>query len=253
MSTNCGEKELLLYANYYYHRMGFNVTGISNVKNKYNEFDKNLSKTPNHPWLYLTKNRQDIDIFNSYNWQSAVGIGTVLGYINLRAIDVDGCQSYEFITKTLKMLNLPLDYEWVVKSGSGIGFHIIFYSEDHNFSHEAGDPNPNISFGPNDSNRGIFERLELRWIGHLVLPPSSLHNYHFANINIPKNRPKEVSSEQITLFVQSTCRKIFEEVIGSDGGRRYVVDDIESFTHVSNSNVSIISNWIPHHGASTKF
>lgn len=224
--------------------MGFNVSCISDKENKYNQFDSNINKTPNHPWIYLIKNRQEEDIFKSYDWKDAKGIGTILGYKKLRALDIDGCSDINFVKKILHILSLPINYEWMVRSGSGNRFHVIFYCADHNFLCKI---NPNVSFLSNSSNNKVFEKLELRWVEHLVLPPSGSNTYQFSYIDIPKDKPQEVFSEAIDFIVESNCLKTFEKSHNSGGGYDYIIDDIETVNTFSPSKTIIEPHLINNH------
>ncbi|WP_192821034.1 hypothetical protein [Rufibacter sp. LB8] len=87
--------------------------------------EKNLFKSPYHEWTKYQFERQNKEEILEYNWKDATGVGVILGHQNLRALDIDGCVSLEFIDKVLETLQLPLDYPWVMRSGSGNGFHIF--------------------------------------------------------------------------------------------------------------------------------
>lgn len=104
----------------------------------------------------------------------------MLGWNKYRAIDVDDVDYHltdGFIEEFLTYLSLPKDYPWVIRSGSGCGFHIIFKCDDLDSEFESKSYSPNIYYkrGPVQKN---FSRLELRWKTHLVLPPSLYHNGH---------------------------------------------------------------------------
>jgi hypothetical protein len=44
-----------------------------------------------------TRERQNIVTLKSYEWQKSVGLVFVLGYNNLRALDIDGCENFAMI------------------------------------------------------------------------------------------------------------------------------------------------------------
>ncbi len=120
------KKNLLnTYANHFY-QLGCNVTCISDTRNEFNLLDKNILKAPNHKWKHLIEERQTLSELDSYNWNEATGIGIVLGFENTFALDIDGCIEFDLIKLLCEKLKLPSDYEWIVKSGSGCGYHIIF-------------------------------------------------------------------------------------------------------------------------------
>jgi len=123
---------MLMFANHYYN-FGLNVTHISTDRKDFHFPEENILKTPSHIWTDLLNRRQSLEELHSFNWDNACGIGTVLQFNNLRALDIDGCNNMNLIQNFLKALDLPKDYEWVVKSGSRNGFHIIFYAPEHPF------------------------------------------------------------------------------------------------------------------------
>ena len=109
----------------HYFELGFNVTCINNYRNKFNYTDQNLWKAPSHEWESYSEKRQTINELNSYDWNTAIGLGVVLGFDGLIAIDLDGCIELDFLFWICDILNLDYNYDWIVKSGSNSGFHII--------------------------------------------------------------------------------------------------------------------------------
>ena len=187
-----------------FHSLGLNITCITNYLTEFNFMEKNLLKAPHHSWQKFQSEKQDRQDLLEYDWINSIGLGTVLGFQNLRAIDIDGCNSLDFIYKVLEVLDLPLDYQWVMRSGSSNGFHILFYSSDDSLESELKiKTNENLfnhkvfALGPNKEYQNIFDHLEIRWTGHLVLPPS-LHNsgqyYSFLFCNIPNHPPLELEN-----------------------------------------------------------
>ncbi len=118
-----------LYADHFFN-LGLNVVCISNERNKYNLLENNLLKSPNHEWKHLINQRQSVDELNSYNWENATGIGIVLGFDNLFAIDIDGAIDFDIVLAICNKLNIPFNYSWIMKSGSGCGYHIILKHEN---------------------------------------------------------------------------------------------------------------------------
>ena len=197
---------IFLYANYYYN-WGFNVTCITTDRTEYNKhvYDNNgLLKSSSYEWEKYKIVRQELDIFKSYNWQNAQGLGVVLGFNNLRALDIDYCNDLSIIDYFLTLLNLPLDYKWVVKSGSQKGFHILFYCENHKYTVIDGKIK---AFKPNYRYSNSFKHIELRWFGHLVLPPSNHHssnNYQFLN-GLPFESPKKITLIDLHALLIKYC------------------------------------------------
>ena len=219
------ESPFAFYANLYHH-FGINITHIKgNVPDKryYLEYHESLRsektrRTFKHPtdsdWKRFFTEEQDIEYINSLDWDDATGIGMVTGFNQIRALDFDYLQMLrdsvyggqtldDYIHKILSILKLPNDYQWVTRSGSGSGIHVIFKCKDI----DDFDCNT-VSFEPsmNIKKKGEgFERLELRWKAHLVLPPSisigfyddtfmipACERYWFHSGNFPCYSPMEV-------------------------------------------------------------
>lgn len=90
------------------------------------------------------------------------------------------------------MLGLPMDYNWVVISGSGKGFHIWFSSfqlENERTKLGGGV----VVYQPKEA--GLLKQIELRINQHVVLPPSKSQTgqYRFLNPNDLTMRPIELN------------------------------------------------------------
>jgi hypothetical protein len=197
-------RNLFLYANYYYN-MGFNITHIVPKVNQYKENCRNPFKSSTNDRTNLGDLRQDLEDLQTFNWNDAVGIGTVLGFNNLRALDFDGCSNIQFIQTVIEKLNLDKSYEWVVKSGSDNGFHILFYADMHNYLHNN---DMTKAFIPNQNNILKFSRMELRWTKHLILPPSlsnEYKTYKFFNCDLPLSKPAFLAMETIEKLIEFLC------------------------------------------------
>ena len=211
------ETNWMLYAHYYCN-FGMNVTHIQGNPNA-----KESYKTPtDFRW-----NNHDIEYLSNQDWDKATGIGVMLGHNKFRAIDVDGlfCDCYygypreelfsDFIKTSLQLLKLPENYPWVIRSGSRKGYHIIIKAEDiQDFNIET------TSYSPNSRHRikdemcigeisyDMFEKMELRWSDHLVLPPSkhsSGNLYEFYFKNMPNSAPLKVSIDSLNNLLDYFC------------------------------------------------
>jgi DNA polymerase III epsilon subunit-like protein len=194
---------IFLYANYYFN-FDFNVTCITGKLTTTNISHKSLLKAPSHKWEQLRNARQSINDLRSYDWEQAVGLGVVLGYNRLRALDIDGCEDFTLINEFLERLNFPSNYKWLIQSGSKKGFHILFYSDNHKFNVLK---NKVKAFKSNLNFKMKFKHIELRWIGHLVLPPSlhpSKMHYQFLN-GIPLEAPSEIALENLYGLLKKYC------------------------------------------------
>lgn len=195
---------LFLYANYYYN-MGFNITHIVPQVNRQKENCRNPFKSSTNDRTNLGIERQPLSNLQTFNWNDAVGIGTELGFNNLRALDFDGCSDIFFIKTVLEKLGLDKSYDWLVKSGSECGFHVLFYAETHNY---LSDNERTKAFIPNQNNTSNFIRVELRWTKHLMLPPSLssiFKNYKFVNCELPITKPAFIDIEVIERLIAFLC------------------------------------------------
>lgn len=241
------DKSLLkIHANHYYN-LGLNVTCISNEQNENNFLDNNLYKAPCHKWKHLQEDRQEFSELENFNWDRTIGIGVVLGHENLMALDIDGVVDFDLIYFICHILEIDASYQWIIKSGSGCGFHFLFVCEDicvdkneikKQFETERwelvedfGYPEVNAyypkralvfrEYGGNWDNDAsiynkyfkenylinLFQKIEFRWAGHLVLP-KSLHQsgryYAFVN-GIPKTVPQKISFKLLKKLKESIC------------------------------------------------
>jgi len=148
----------------YYYMLGLNVTCIvGGVGSTYGD----SFKSPSHPWHDLVSKKQSLDDLAGYQWESATGIGLVLGFNGVRALDFDHCTEHrnDLIEEVLYALELPLDYEWVTITHSG--FHIIFRCSSCSYIRGR-----HSAFLPGNRHKGRFHRYEVRWEDHLVIPPT---------------------------------------------------------------------------------
>lgn len=189
------------YAKHYYN-IGLNITVISKEIGQYNCYAKDLFKVPYSKWKHLHKSRQTMSEFNSLPWDLAVGVGSVTGYNDLTVIDIDKCTNITVIKKMLTTLGLPKDYEWLVQSGSQKGFHIIIKTPQ---LPELLLEDVVSTYSPNKLFENYFEKIELLWYTHIVLPPSkhsSGNTYSFYTGKIPTKSPLKVSTETLENFIE---------------------------------------------------
>ena len=149
--------EIELFAKHYFG-LGLNVTCISNRINEHNFYCRNILKTPNHKWKHFFTQRQIQTEFQKYEWDTATGVGSVTGFQDLRVIDIDGCNDYDFLDKTLALLELPANYEWVTLSGSKNGFHIFIISNKFSYLDES---QVVTTFPPKEEYKHMLEKVEI--------------------------------------------------------------------------------------------
>lgn len=133
---------------------------------------------------------------SNYNWSVATGLGVVgAGNNELRCIDIDGCQSERFVESFLNALGLPTDYQWVVETGSGEGYHIWIWCDTlpntlllKGESRRIFEKSKVLYFVANNFLKNTFRSIEVRWNAFCMLPPSIGPNgkdYVFKN-GVPK-------------------------------------------------------------------
>lgn len=221
LTTNSVEQvasfsEILQFARHYF-ALGMNVTCISNQLNEHNFYCRNILKTPNHIWKHLFSQRQLQKEFEQYEWNTATGVGSVTGFQDLRVIDIDGCNDYDFLDEVLDFLDLPANYEWVTLSGSKNGFHIFINCNKFSYLEEN---QVVTTFPPKEGFKHIFEKIEILWNTHVVLPPS-IHNsgssYSFINCKCPKTLPQLVKHRKVSKFID-TYLEAEKKIIGRGYG-----------------------------------
>lgn len=180
-----------------YHYLGFNITQIHGEKTP-ESYDRDGSccyssyKEPiEKKWRTYFAKEQSLNDLEKLNWENKTGIGIICGFNNIRAIDIDSivelkeAKGHNFTTLCLRLLGLPEDYQWLVRSSSNEGIHIIFRCVDSpkieintiafpsnkveldlDYNFQGG------FFFPRGTIKSDFFRLELIWKGHLTIPPT---------------------------------------------------------------------------------
>tara|TARA_R100000306_G_scaffold61690_2_gene65037 strand:- start:1713 stop:2987 length:1275 start_codon:yes stop_codon:yes gene_type:complete len=184
-----------------YKGFGFNISCITNKPNQYNLNSRSYFKTPSHEWTDLFHSNQEISELDDLDWVNSVGIGAFTYWNDLAVIDIDGCNDIQFLKQILRKLNLPIDYEWVIQSGSKNGFHIYYrgYQID-----ECEEDDVVSAFPPKKQFEKYVDKIEFLWQTHTVLPPSvhgSGNKYSFLNNGFPQNKPQEIDTETIYDFI----------------------------------------------------
>ena len=187
----------------YYYDLGLNVTCISDIKNEFNSGENcYYLKAPNHHWEDLWSRRQTIEEFNGYQWSFATGLGLATGFNNLLTIDIDD-SSRTFLKQTLELLGLPIEYEWVVLSGSRRGFHIYVFVDG---LLDAFPEVPVVRLIPKEAYADLAVKVELLIRLHSILPPSvhpTQNKYAFANCLRPIGLPVHVGVYKIQKYIDT--------------------------------------------------
>jgi hypothetical protein len=250
------------YAEYFY-RLGLNISHISTTPTMFNFMaDPKKLKAPSHDLEPFIFHRQPYEIFSSYDWSSALGFGLILGYDGVFAIDIDGAVDDSILTRVLGLLNLPLHYPWVTISGSQSGYHIILKTKlpDENWirspyyklsNGNVKIDNVDLDFGKLDVNtyypgykhlRTLFCKIEFKWKGHVVLPPSNHASgrlYKFLN-KLPESPPEFIEFAKIDELQKQICGDV---TIGSGNEEKKISSaEIQHTSHIYESAIVISIN-----------
>ena len=170
----------------FYHRLGTNVVALAPH-----------TKKPIDRWKGWQDRRQIPADLAAQPWRGAGGVGLLSGVGDWRVFDFDHCPAFDAVAALLATLGLPIDYAWVVRSGSGQGWHVWV---------RCPAPLPAGTLPAGKRTTGVFvapgrgcDHLELRWEHcYTVAPPSlhpSGHRYRFVH-GRPTTAPTEVSPER---------------------------------------------------------
>ena len=199
-------KEKMKLMSMFYYNMDMNiikVKGSNSGKKSFKEpFEENGVSLN-----FLETKRLDKATLVNQSWDNISGLALVLRWNNFQVIDVDEvydpCNIPKMIESYLSLLGLPSNYPWVVKSGSGTGFHIIFISDKID---------KDIDIYPFVTRNDLCKNLELRTGGILVLPPSihsSGKNYEFYKKEMPMSFPLRIDTNTINDFLLDICGDYF--------------------------------------------
>lgn len=182
---------------------GFNVLPLEN------KVPKVTGESGWKKWESELMTSMDID---SLGWNSTTnGIGAISGIKKLRCLDFDNVTNFEIVKKFVVGFGLPIEYVWVVKSGSGKGYHIWFYCDDdfYLFQILGGDKS---YYKLQLKETGLCDHIELRWKNcQTVLPPSyhpSGIQYQFINIReigLPFIEPKNIGIGKLIEVLKEFC------------------------------------------------
>jgi hypothetical protein len=174
-------------------------------------------KNPNlGSWLEWQSKKQDINDILAFDWATSSGIAIVNGVGGFVSIDFDKITSDEPISILLEHLQLPPDYSWVTKSGSGKGYHIYLITDQKTIEQQV---KGNTRRVPKDDHQ--FEHLEFRTKNNYTIIPPSLHvtggQYKWA-IKSPENPPAYVPFSIITAALDKiSCLGSSTENITTNG------------------------------------
>ncbi len=201
----------------HFHKLGFNITCLTGEGDIfYHPFPKSINelpfsenqtnirfKSPSHDYsLYLNK-RQQLFELEQLDWEHSHGLGIVVGYSGIGVIDIDNSTNDALVSLILEKLNLPINYEWVVRSGTG--FHIYFIKMDYTWYWSQ----QKHTYLPNEDYSTTFGKIELLLNEGQAILPNSKHmngkNYKFLNSDLPKNIPLKITMENLMQTITELC------------------------------------------------
>jgi len=165
-------------------------------------------KRPTIPWdNWQIIEQTESDVINLV-WNSTVtGIGGVCGINELRNIDFDNVTDPGILNMISKRLGLGEKYSWIIKSGSGVGFHIWIKVQENEFLHKQLN-GPKSVYRLYLKDEGICDHIELRWKQSQTVLPYSLHDsgnrYSFL-YGEPNQPPVEVSPDVLMECLDEYC------------------------------------------------
>jgi hypothetical protein len=188
-------RRIYLYSRFY-HRLGANVLAVEPHTKKPLDSWK--------PWQTVRQTAADRD---AQPWPWAGGVSVISGVGGWRAFDFDHCPTAGPVARLLVALGLPPDYRWVVRSGSGRGWHVWIVCPE---------PLPAGALPAKTRDAGVytapgrgFDHLELRWQHcHTVAPPSlhaSGRRYRFVR-GRPAGAPDMVSADRVGAAFHAVTR-----------------------------------------------
>jgi len=183
----------------YYDVYGFNLLPLEN-------------KVPKLNWEHWQHTKMEMSDIDGLGWNTNTnGIGAISGINKLRCLDFDAVNSYEIVKDFVKSLGLPSEYLWVVKSGSGKGYHIWFYSDSDSylFKFLGGEKS---YYKLMLKEKGLCDHIELRWQNCQTVLPPSLHpsggEYKFIHLRekgIPGYAPHTVGVGKLIEVLRKFC------------------------------------------------
>jgi len=185
----------------YYEVFGFNLLPLVN-------------KAPKGEWQKWQSEEMTIHDIERASWNSDTnGIGAISGIKKLRCLDFDGVVNGEIVKQFVTSLGLPLEYTWIVKSGSHKGYHIWFYCDDDSYLFRILSGRKSY-YKLNLIVDGLCHHIELRWEKcYTVLPPSdhpSGNSYEFIKLRegLPSIGPQNISVGRLISTLKEFC--VFE-------------------------------------------
>ena len=156
-------------------------------------------------WQLIEQTEKDVI---ALGWNPGItGIGGICGINDIGNLDFDKVSDSGIVEMFAKRLGLGEIYPWIVKSGSGIGFHIWFKSSENNEFHRRLN-GPKSIYRMNLKDSDVCDHIELRWCNSMTVLPYSKHpsgNVYTFMYGKPEEAPKEISAEVLLECLEEFC------------------------------------------------
>ncbi len=156
-------------------------------------------------WQLIEQTEKDVA---GLDWNAGVtGVGGICGINDIRNLDFDKVVDLSFVEMFAKRLGLGEIYPWIVKSGSGNGFHIWFkLSESEELHKKLNGPKSVYRLNPKEDE--LCDHIELRWSNSMTVLPYSKHptgNAYTFMYGKPVEAPKEISVNVLIECLEEFC------------------------------------------------
>jgi P4 family phage/plasmid primase-like protien len=185
------------------HEMGANVLAI-----------RPGEKRPYGEWELWQSTRQTDHDLNRLPWRQAGAVGIVNGYDGWRSVDFDANKDgsevpFSVVESFLTALQLPRGYQWIERSGSGLGYHVWFKCKGE-FPSELfeNEDEKAVYIGvPPDK---AFKQVEIRWADSQTVVAASA-NPELWLYGPPLEAPRTVAAEAVVSAFLTVAEPKFRE------------------------------------------
>jgi len=156
-------------------------------------------------WQLIEQTEKDV---GALGWSTDIsGIGGVCGINDIRNLDFDNVTDESIVELFAIRLGLGEIYPWIVKSGSGTGFHIWLKVSESEVLHKKLN-GPKSVYRLNPKEDGLCDHIELRWCNSMSVLPYSKHpsgNVYSFLYGKPVEAPKEITADALIECLEEFC------------------------------------------------
>ena len=156
-------------------------------------------------WQLIEQTEKDVA---GLGWNSQIsGIGGICGINDIRNLDFDKVTDSGIVEMFAKRLGLGELYPWIVRSGSGTGFHIWLRVPESEVLHKKLN-GPKSVYRLNLKDDQSCDHIELRWCNSMTVLPYSKHpsgNVYTFMYGKPAEAPIEISPDVLIECLEEFC------------------------------------------------